>query len=421
MAKKKKVRKFLGRIIPSVQDFQSAVSDVIGPHHVLYPKSTADVATAIALCKKHTTFVRSGIQVAKQDLVNGLGGIVINLRWLTKVTVKGAELKAEAGATGEEVAAHLAKSALALPLVANPLKSIASTVLHDAPSHLMRSLGSLSDYVSKISAVKPDGKRITFKPHKDGTPCIAQCLAAKAVITEVAFEAAPAEDLWMFRVTTFYPGQECYLTIARALFAETKFSSKTLQRTDLVLDTCNGPHDIPLVTITALGSSTRGKNKLRKLVREALACVRGVFPLEDIVEETCSGSEVISVVAEIGLGAVLDPAVDSERHHSKVVGRDDFDHFLLSHAGEVHRGIAFGDEGEEKLNPGVRLSSSLQGEPRQRSRSKRIRLHNLAGRRVRRSVSIDTIACRRGGSAAHCLDGSHEPHSQFPRGGLAPK
>jgi len=359
MAKRKKVRKFLGRIIPSVQDFQSAVSDVIGPHHVLYPKSKADVATAIALCKEHTTFVRSGIQVAKQDLVNGLGGIVINLRELAKVTVKGDEVKAEAGATGEEVAAHLAKSALALPLAANPLKSIASNVLQDAPSHLMRSLGSLSDYVSKISAVKPDGKKVTLKPHKDGTSCIAQCLAARAVITEVAFKAAPAEGLWIFRVTTLYPGQERYLTIARALFVETKFS-KTLERTDLVLDTFNGPHDIPLVTITALGSSTKGKNKLKKLVREALACVRDDFAPEDIVEEACSGPEVLSVVAEIGFGAALDPAVDSERHHSNVVGREDFDHFLVGHAKEVHRGIAFGDEGEEKLNPDLRLSSSLQ-------------------------------------------------------------
>ncbi len=44
MAKKKtrkKKAKFRGRIIPSTYDFQTAASDVIGPHHVLYPTSKA--------------------------------------------------------------------------------------------------------------------------------------------------------------------------------------------------------------------------------------------------------------------------------------------------------------------------------------------------------------------------------------------
>ena len=287
-------------------------------------------------------------------MVDGTDAVVINLSELEHVTIKKDKVKAEAAATTKQIAEHLAKHALVLPLSDNPLKSIASNVLHEEPSYLMRSLGSLSDYISKIRAVQPSGKTVTLKGSAHAS-CVDQCKAANAVITEIEFKATPAKDLWMLRETCPYPGQERFLNIARALFVKTKLS----KRTDLVLDAYNGPHDIPLMRITALGSSKKGKKKLKKLVKKALASIQADLT-PDIIEETCTGFVVLDAIADTGQSAALDPAIDSERLHSIVEADDDLDDFLIRHAEQVHRGIAFGDNSSGKLNSDLHLSTRIQ-------------------------------------------------------------
>lgn len=350
---KRKTATFLGRIVSSVDDFQGTVSDVIGPHQVWFPRSRADVATAVTLSENQKTFIRSGIQVARQDVVDGAGGIVINLRELVNIAINKDEVRAEAAATTEAVAERLANQGLVLPLSGNPLKSIASNVINEGSSYLMRSLGPLSNYVSKIRAVKPNGKPVTLKGSVD-VSCVDQCHTAHAVITEVEFKAAPVKGLWMYRETCLYPGQERFLEISRALFMGTSLPEKC----DLVLDAYNGPYDIPLMRISALGSTKKGTNKLKKLVNKAFANIQKDFD-SGIVEEEFFNSDVLDAIADAGMGASIDPTINSERLFNSVMA-DDLDDFLIRHVEDVQRGIAFGNKGEGKLNRDFHLSSRLQ-------------------------------------------------------------
>ena len=164
---------------------------------------------------KGSTSVRSGAHISRQDMVDGSGGIVINLSELGDITVKESVVSVEAAATSEALAEQLSEHGLALPIADNPLKSVASSVLNEGVSNLMRSLGALSDYVTKVSAVKPDGTPTTLKAGAE-VSCLDQCLASKAVITEVAFNAVSAKKpldaalhqplSWMRRFSQSRPG-----------------------------------------------------------------------------------------------------------------------------------------------------------------------------------------------------------------------
>ena len=348
---KKKIAGFKGKVLSSSCDFQSAATDVAGPHDVWYPESPADVATAVTLSRKHKTFVRSGAQVAREDMVDGSGGIVINLSELSDITINDGVVIAEAAATSEALVKFLCENELVLPITDNPLKSVASSVLNESVSNLMRSLEALPDYITEISAVKPDGMPITLNVSADAS-CLDQCLASKAVITEVVFKAVPAKDLWMSRYTSLYPGGDDFLGLARALFIDTDLPDKC----DLVLDAYSGPHSIPMVSIEALGSSTKDQTTLKTFVDGIVSSLRPDL-VSDIVEESYTGSDVLEAIADTGHGAGLDPTVDSERLHS-VANPDDLDDFLIQYANDVHDGIAYGDSG--KINPDLHLVSRLQ-------------------------------------------------------------
>lgn len=353
MTKKKSIE-FRGKIISSDYDFQAVASDVIGPHQVWYPKSRADVERAIKLSQNEKVFIRSGIQVTKQDIVDGTGGIVINLKDLINVTVEGNEVKAEAAVTTEMITEHLVEHSLVLPLNDNPLKSIVSNLLNDGPSYLMRSLGSLSSYVTKIRAVKPNGKPAIFRG-QGGTSCLERCQASKAIITQVEFKAAPAKGLWMFRKTCPYPGRERFLKIARALFLKADLSDHT----DLALDAYTGQYEVPFIRITALGVSGTYKSKLMQIVEDALSEVQKDFE-KDIIDENYSNSDVLDAILDSGLGAAIDPTIDSERLRSVVGADENLDDFLIKYAEDVHQGIAFYDDDQGKLNEDLFLFSRLQ-------------------------------------------------------------
>ena len=342
---------FKGKVLSSTCDFQTAATDVAGPHHVWYPESPEDVATAIALSHEHKTFVRSGAQVAQQDMVDGSGGIVINLSELNDITLKDGMVRAEAAATAEDLAKFLSDNDLVLPITDNPLKSVASCVLGDGASNLMRSLGPLSDYVIEINAVEPNGTSTTLNVSA-GNTCRDQCLTCKAVITEVAFKSVPVADLWMLRFTSIYPGYDDFLELARALFIDSDIPSKC----DLVLDAYSGPHGMPVISIEVLGTSTQDKTTLKKLVDDAIS---GLQPdlAADIVEKPYNGADVLEAISDTGQGAGLDPTVDSDRLY-RVANPADLDDFLIQYAEDVHRGIAYGDTG--KIHSELHLASRLQ-------------------------------------------------------------
>ena len=342
---------FKGKVISSTCDFQTAATDVTGSHDVWYPESIEDVATAVVLSREQKTFVRSGAQVARQDMVDGSGGIVINLSELNDITIKSGVVRAEAAATAEALAKFLSDNDLVLPITDNPLKSIASCVLNDGSSNLMRSLGALSDYVTEINAVKADGTHTILRVGA-GESCLDQTLACKAVITEVSFKAAPVNDLWMYRFTSIYPGFDDFLCLARALFLDADIPEKS----DLVLDAYSGSHGLPVISIEALGTSEQDKATLKTLVDEAISGLRPDL-VADIVEKPYNGAEVLEAISDTGQGAALDPTVDSERLH-RIANPDDLDDFLIEYAEDVHRGIAYGDAG--KIHHDLYLASRLQ-------------------------------------------------------------
>ncbi len=354
MIMNKKAANFKGKVIPSNYDFQTIITDVSGPHHVWYPESQDDVATAIDLSQNIKTFVRSGKQVVRQDVVDHSGGIVINLSELKEVSVTDNMVVVEAAATSEDVVEQLIEHKLALPLSNEPLKSIASNVLNENVSYLTRSLGALPDYISELNAVEPDGTPITF-PASTEMSHLDRCRESKGIITQVTFEAVPAKDLWMQRFSFPYPGYDDFLNLTRALFLELDIPNNC----DLVLDFYSSLHQIPIVRITALGSSSDGELELKELVAEVVAGLPRNFA-SDIVEETLAGSNVLEAIAEIGLGAGLDPTINSERLHSIAATTSDRENLIVEYVNYVHHAVSHGENEAGNLHRDLQLSTRLQ-------------------------------------------------------------
>jgi len=351
---KKKTVEFRGRVVSSEYDFQPVASDVTGFHEVWYPKSRTDLARAIKLLQNQNIFIRSGIQVAKQDIVDGTGGTVINLKELVKIAINEDEVKAEAAATIEMITEYLVEHDLVLPLSDNSLKSIVSNVLSEDASYLMRSLGSLSDYVSKIRAVKRNGVPVTFSA-REGVSAVDQCRDSNVIITQVEFKAVSSKNLWMFQKTFPYPSQDHFLEIAKKLFLNTEIS----EQTDLALEAYNGQYNIPLIRISTLGYSKGDNEKMEDIVKQALLGVLNGFE-EYIVEEKYFGSDVLDAMLESGLGTALDPTIDSEKLDIVVEANEDLGDFLSRYAEEVHRKIIFEDSDSNKLDRDHYLFSRLQ-------------------------------------------------------------
>lgn len=353
---------FKGRIIPSNWDFQNTITDVSGFHYVWYPASKDDVATAIDLSKSQRTFVRSGRQVAKQDEVaeNGADMVVINLSELTNVTIEGNKVVAEAAATSEDIVEHLVKHRLVLPLSDDPLKSIASNILNESISCLTRSLGPLSDYISAIDAVKPDGTPITFKD-STGVSCLTLCQESKSIVTEITFAAVPAQNLWMKRFSIPYPGNDEFLRLAQGLF----LGSKVPDNCDLVLDFHSGSHLIPIVRITAFGVAQKGESELMELL---LTVVSNLPAVSSVISnlpaghapEILYGSDILKVIVDAGQGTSLDPTIYSERLfwlESTDQNRADF---INQYVNYIHSGASDGENEASKLRRDTQISARLQ-------------------------------------------------------------
>jgi len=356
---------FNGKVIPSNRDFQNTITDVSGFHHVWYPASQDDVATAIKLSKNQKTFVRSGKQVVKQDEVDGSNGVVINLSDLVKVTIEGNKVVAEAGATSEDIVDHLIKHSLALPLSDDPLKTIASNVINESVSYLTRSLGSLPGYISEIKAVKPDGTPITFPVSTDepytGESCLALRQESRAIITQVTFEAVPAQSLWMQRFSFPYTGYDEFLRLAQGLFLE----SDVPKNCDLVLDFDSGSHLIPVVSIIALGFAEEGKSELETVIAAVVsnlpyvAAVVSDLP-SNRAPEILAGSDVLEAIADSGKGAGLDPTISSERLHSIEAADQNRADFIVEYVNYIDSVVSHRENGEGELHQDLQISARLQ-------------------------------------------------------------
>ena len=342
---------FQGSIVRSPFDALTAAAGVTGANQVWFPKSKADVATAVALTKDQRTLVRSGMQAAATDATDAGGGVVIHLAALKDVSVKNGVVNAEAGSTTETVARHLSENGLALPLADSPQKSIASNVLDDGPSCLIRTLGPLSDYVSRLGGVTPAGQPVT----RSGAGAVAQARADNVVITGVTFKPARANNLWMLRKSFPYPGNERFEALAKALFSNPQIPA----RADVVLDAISTRYDMPIVRLTAAGSSPKTKTAVTKLVEAALAGLPAAFVTE-IVTESHSGADVVRSIVDAGPGVPLDPDVDAHRVRRVVEPEVSRTEFLASVTDDVDRGLAFRDDGTGKRDENLRLFTRLQ-------------------------------------------------------------
>lgn len=357
MAKKKAKRPsdplsgFKGRVELPPFDALSALAGVKGASQVWFPKTKADVATAVVNSKDRRTLVRSGLQAATANVADAAGGVVIHLAALKKVGVRKSVLSAEAAATTSSVAEQLTQHGLALPLLDSPLKSIASNVLEDEPSCLIRTLGPLSKYITKISGVSPAGKSIS----RSGATAINRIKEENAVVTGVTFKPAEAKDLWMFRKSFPYPGKELFASLVKSIFLNPHVPAQA----DVVLDAMSSRYDIPIVRITAAGSIAADEVTVTSVIEEA--CTG--FPAElsrAIVTQNFLGSDVLQPLVEAGVGVPNDPEVEAHRIRHVLGVDENTAAFLNDMIEDVDRGLAFREDGTGKKDKNLRVFMRLQ-------------------------------------------------------------
>ncbi len=349
---KRKTPKFQGRIVNYPAESLTAFADVKIPRPVLFPKSMTDVATAVALSQNEKLFVRSGMQAqAVTDRVDPVGGVVLNLADLNVLDVTKGVINAEAGTTTGEMTKLLTKHGLALPLADNPQRSIAASVIHEGPSCLMRTLGPLSGYVSKLSVVTPVGKPVT----RSGASALPRSRANSDIITRIAFKPASGESLLMFRRSFPYPGKDQFALLAKALFLNTKIPAHS----DLVLDAFSARHGLSVIRITATCSTAEDKAALEALVANAL----GGLPKEfegNIIAENYYGSRVIKSIVDAGFAVPEDPGIDTHELHQIVAADTDRNEALNGVTGQIHSKLAFSESRHGMLDKDRSLFIRIQ-------------------------------------------------------------
>ncbi len=349
----KKRPEFLGRVVHYPLKTTAAAAGVENPHQVWYPRDQADVATAVVRSQNVKTFVRSGTQATATDAVDATGGVVINLAALRGVSGANGVVTAEAAATVGAVALQLAADGLVLPLVDNPRQSIASSVLHGGPSCLARTLGPLSDYVTKVKAVTPTGRPTAHA----GKSAVEKAREGKSVVTEFAFKGKSPKGLWMERRAFPYPGKEEFAALLEALFLGEPVPAKC----DLVVDAFSARRDIPVVRVTVAGATAKSKAALMKLVQKALAGLPADLAAE-VAAESSAGPEVTPALVAGGFSIPPDLEIET-RKVGRVVARDagaDLRGFLRGVAEDVDRGLAFRADQRGKLDGGLGLFTRLQ-------------------------------------------------------------
>jgi hypothetical protein len=182
-------RAFRGQVVQAPTDALAAAIGIAAATQIWFPRSKADVATAVRGLRNVKTLVKSGLRAAPSDAVDAAGGVVLHLASLNQVSVKGDVIAAEPATTSEAVVDQLVKSGLALPLPDGQQKSIASSALDTAPSCLIRTLGPLSDYVTRLTGVTPAGQTMT----RTGAAAVERMRDANAVITGLTLKPVAAK------------------------------------------------------------------------------------------------------------------------------------------------------------------------------------------------------------------------------------
>ncbi|MEQ1505933.1 MAG: FAD-binding protein [Myxococcota bacterium] len=342
---------FRGRSVRAPLESMFAPLGVAHPRQIWIPMSPADLATAIALSRGQRTFVRSGIVATTTETVDAGGGIVIQLTELNEVDVKGDVVHAYAGATVEAVSARLFEHGLALPLSDVPSLSVASNVLNEGPSPLMRTLGALSDYVTRVKGVTADAGAIV----RNGPKALARVVEAEAVLGAVEFTPAQADDLWMERRTMPYPGREAFLALTRALFVGTTIP----ERSDVVLDALNVRHDLSLIRITGSGGQADDRTAVVALVGRAMANLPAELAGE-VIAEGYVGRDVIRSVMDAGFDVAADPVLRTERFDQVVAPNTDLGELLSRVADDVDRALAWRTDGTGEVDPDLHIVARVQ-------------------------------------------------------------
>ena len=348
----KKEIKFKGEVLTSDYNFQTSKSDVKGSFQIWYPTSKTDVANAIKLTEGYSTLIKSSAHMTKQDITNAGGGIVINLSDLNKITTDNNIVKVGAGTTAESIAKTLVKNNLVLPISNNQIKSIASNLISEEPSYFKRSLGTIASYVQQIQAVKPTGAMVTYSTDEE-VSFLSQPLKSKQVITGVEFKAVSSDNLWLIRKTGPYPGKQYFQEISKKILQDYKVPSNI----DIVIETYNGPYEIPMLRINAIGKSSENKQEIKVLIEKALNDLPEGYS-DDVVDESIEGSEVLTKVMESESGQSFDPAITSVPVYEKIHIQETSEDFLTHYSEVVHTGIAFDNKG--KLGKGNNLVSRIQ-------------------------------------------------------------
>jgi FAD/FMN-containing dehydrogenase len=190
---------------------------------------------------------------------------------------------------------------------------------------------------------------------RSGSAAVGRVRADNAVITGVTFKAPEADNLWMFRKVFPYPGKERFSALLKALFLNTSVPS----RADVVLDAISGRHDLPLIRITAAGSSAATRTATTALVGAALGGLPAGYA-QEIITKDYSGPRVIRAVVEAGTAIPNDPEVDTQRIHRVVQPNEDLSAFLDSVTADVDRGLSFKEDGTGKRDENFRLFARLQ-------------------------------------------------------------
>ncbi|CAM2010256.1 FAD-binding oxidoreductase [Acanthopleuribacter pedis] len=343
---------FDGWIIPAALDFINPVSEQFGAHDVWYPASLAGVAEAVGFNTGRRTRVRSGRQVADQDTQGDPVDAVIDLSSLAAIRDEAGGLVAQAAATGRDLAEALIKQGKALPLGADPDRSIAASLLNEVPGYLCRTLGSLSDFAQNIRAVNPEGQAVAFAGDAAHPGVLRE---NKALLAEIQFQPVSADSLWMHRFAGIYPGRDAFLAVANHLFTKVNLPAGI----DLILDAVTALADLPLFGVTLSGAEAAHRDAVMGAVREALALFDEEVH-EVLVESVDAGAEVMVAALEQGAGPSPDPTMRSRRLSRRETDRNRHAALIDGFVSAVDEALAFDENHGGKRNPTLRIAARLQ-------------------------------------------------------------
>ena len=355
---------FDGRIVPHDDDPRSRYSDFNGKPTVLYPWSDAGLCHAIGI-KQHfgsKGFLRSGLSSSGDGMLQGEGGIVVDLSGFARITVhkSGGDgdgriaIDVEAGATTRQLADELIRNDAFLPLGDNPAQSVVAGVLSGRPGRFDRSIGRLRDYVESLEVITPSGELAgfargcgEFDSLLDGT--------FGGAIKAITFSAVTAA------------GMGVELMCARFVYARAEFEAaiRLLGHPGITpaMDVgVHAWHDLAGVIVVSVEVAGKPADRDRMAAvldqllsyREGPAGAAAATRIHRI--EATSPAEIVDLLIKSGLSGshYVDRSLAGQ-HYQKVVSPQAFDSFRTSFARNVAVALA-----EARIGKSPRVVGSLR-------------------------------------------------------------